>query len=293
MISILVSTDSMIDLHVHTHMSDGTLSPGEVVRRAANRGLTAIAITDHDTVAGIRPAMETGTSVGIEVVPGVEISSAWPGGILHMLGFYVNPHDPILVRSLDYLKQGRQERIPKILAKLNERNVLISLDEVDREAVGGVPGRPHVAAVMVQKGHVRKFQDAFDRYLKRGAPAFVEKLKLLPAEAIRVIKAAGGIPVLAHPHSLDQDDPQHVEDVITNLVNQGLEGIEAYYPRHTPRQTALFLNIAAKYDLVVTGGTDFHGANRPEIELGVFPGQGPLPLSLLDKLKARRESRRT
>lgn len=112
-----------------------------------------------------------------------------------MLGFYVNLDDPVLLRSLDYLKRGRRERIPKILAKLNERNVRISLDEVDREAVGGVPGRPHVAAVMVQKGHVRKFQDAFDRYLRRGAPAYVEKVKLPPAEAIRVIKAAGGIPV--------------------------------------------------------------------------------------------------
>ncbi len=283
----------MIDLHVHTNMSDGTLSPREVVHRAANRGLRAIAITDHDTVAGVRPAMEAGIEVGVEVVPGVEMSSNWPGGILHMLGFFMDPNHPVLVRSLDYLRKGRQERIPKILAKLNEQDVYITLDEVERVAVGGVPGRPHVASIMVQKGHVRRLQEAFDRYLRRGAPAYVEKVKLGPGEAIRVIKTAGGIPVLAHPHSLNEDDPDRLEATIAALASEGLEGIEAYYPRHTRQQTGSYLQLAAKFDLVVTGGTDFHGANKPETELGVFPGQSPLPCSILENLKERRDSRRT
>ncbi|MBI5251403.1 MAG: PHP domain-containing protein [Desulfomonile tiedjei] len=277
----------MIDLHVHTHMSDGTLSPKEVVDRAASLGLKAIAITDHDTIAGIAEACEEGIARNVEIVPGVEVSTDWPNGILHVLGYFMRPDDTGLIETLHYLNTGRIERIPRIIAKLNDNNIRVTLGDVNREAVGGVPGRPHVAKVMVRNGAVETVQQAFDLFLKKGAPAYVEKTKLSPAESIRTISEAGGIPVLAHPYSLDIDDSSELSRLLEFLVDKGLKGIEAYYPKHSPQQTGLFLNLAVKYDLAVTGGTDFHGSNKPDVELGRFPGQRQLPYSLLESLKQR------
>lgn len=278
----------MIDLHVHTTMSDGTVSPREVVRLAALKGLQAIAITDHDTVAGVAPAQEEGRVEHVEVVAGVEISSQWEGGILHVLGYFVSLENLQLRNSLKYLQRGRIERVPKILSKLKDQDVIVTVDEVHREAQGGVPGRPHVANVLLHKGSVRTLQEAFDRYLKRGAPAYVEKVKLPPAEAIRVIVEAEGVPVLAHPYSLNQADPRLLERTLRSLIDLGLQGIEVYYPKHTPQQTNVYLDLASRLDLVVTGGTDFHGTNKPAVKLGMFPGQGPMPYSLLEGLKSRK-----
>ncbi len=278
---------NLIDLHVHTHMSDGTLSPKEVVIRSAELGLKAIAITDHDTIAGIIEACEEGKSRGVEIVPGVEISTDWSRGILHVLGYFIRLDDNRLLDTLSYLNTGRKERIPRIIAKLADNNVRVALEDVNNEAVGGVPGRPHVAQVMVHNGTVRTVQEAFDRFLRRGAPAYVEKTKLSPTEAIRLISGAGGIPVLAHPHSLNMERSYELPTMLQFLVDKGLQGIESYYPRHSPEQTRLFLDLAFRFNLAVTGGTDFHGANKPEIKLGHFPGQQQLPYSLLESLKER------
>jgi hypothetical protein len=278
----------MIDLHVHTSMSDGTFSPDEVVEIALQRGLRAIAITDHDTMAGVGRAQERGAELGIEIISGVEISTEWPSGILHMLGYFVCVEDPELLRTLDSLRKDRQERILKIVSKLNDRDVSVTVDEVDREAVGGVPGRPHVANLMLRKGHVATLQEAFDRYLGKGAPAYVEKKKLSPVEAMQLIANSGGVPVLAHPYSLDEPDADELEQIFRRLTLSGLKGIEVYYPQHTPDQTAVFLRLAQKLGLVVTGGTDFHGANKPEVEMGVFPGGATLPYTILDELNKKR-----
>jgi len=278
----------MIDLHVHTSMSDGTFSPEEVVQVAQQKGLAAIAITDHDTVAGVRRGQTKGAELGIEVVSGVEISTEWPNGILHMLGYFVNAEDTALLTALDSLKKDRQERILKIVSKLNDHNVPVGADEVDQEAVGGVPGRPHVANLIMRKGHVATRQEAFDRYLGKGAPAYVEKKKLSPLEAMQLIANAGGVPVLAHPYSLDEPDARELEQILRRLMLTGLKGIEVYYPQHTAEQTDLFLHLAKKLDLAVTGGTDFHGANRPDVEIGVFPGGKTLPCSILEELKKKR-----
>ena len=269
-------------------MSDGSLSPAEVVRRSAEKGLQAIAITDHDTVAGIAEAQAEGFRAGVEVVSGVEMSVQWNPGIVHILGFFIRPDDAELLESLAYLGKGRQDRIPKILSKLSDCGVHLSVEEVARESGGGVPGRPHVANVMVRRGHVSEVQEAFDLYLGKGAPAYVKKTKILPGEAIRVIKKAGGLPVLAHPYTLDEQDGGHLEAIIQGFVREGLEGIEVYYPKHSAEQTKAYLHLALELDLAVTGGTDFHGANKPEVELGVFPGRGPLPYSILQDMKARR-----
>jgi 3',5'-nucleoside bisphosphate phosphatase len=277
----------MIDLHVHTNMSDGSLSPAEVVRLSAEKGLHAIAITDHDTVEGIAEAQAEGLESGVEVIPGVEMSVQWNPGIVHILGFFIRPDDRNLLASLAYLARGREDRIPRIVSKLNDCGVHISVEEVALESGGGVPGRPHVANVMVRKGIVNAVQEAFDLYLGKGAPAYVKKTKISPEEAMRVIKEAGGLPVLAHPHTLDEPNSSRLREIIRGFVSEGLEGIEVYYPKHTAEQTKMFLDLASEFDLAITGGTDFHGAGRPEVELGVFPGRGPLPYSILRDMKAR------
>lgn len=275
----------MIDLHVHTTMSDGTVSPQDVVEHAARMGLRAIAITDHDTLAGVLPAQQEGLARGVEVIAGVEISCQWPTGILHVLGYFVDTDDAQLLECLDHLKQGRVNRIPQILARLRECGIAISVEEVDRMAEGGVPGRPHVAGVMVRKGVVKRLQEAFDRYLAKGAPAYVQKQKVQPSEAVRVISAAGGLPVLAHPHSLDENNRDRLAGILEELIRHGLRGIEAYCPRHTPERTRTYIELARELGLLVTGGSDFHGTNKPEIALGVFPGTGRLPYSIVDDLK--------
>ncbi len=278
----------MIDLHVHTTMSDGTVTPREVVRLASRKGLRAIAITDHDTIRALPEAQEESANAGVEVVTGVEISAEWPNGILHIIGYFVNQSDRQLLSALEYLRKHRLERIPKILSRLREQDVFISPDEIRRAARGGVPGRPHVANVLLQNGNVRTLQEAFDRYLKKGAPAYVKKAKLTPSEAIRVIVEAGGVAVIAHPYSLNSDDPASLEKIVKDLVDMGVRGIEAFYPRHTPGQTREYLDLAARLDLVATGGTDFHGSNKPTIKLGVIPGQNPLPYSILEELRQRK-----
>jgi 3',5'-nucleoside bisphosphate phosphatase len=277
----------MIDLHVHTNMSDGSLSPAEVVRLSAQKGLQAIAITDHDTVEGISEAQAEGLKSGVEVISGVEMSVEWNPGIVHILGFFIRHDDENLLESLAYLAQGRQDRIPRIVSKLNDCGVHISVEEVALESGGGVPGRPHVANVMVRKGIVNAVQEAFDLYLGKGAPAYVKKPKISPEEAMRVIKEAGGLPVLAHPYSIDEEDSTRFREIIRGFVRQGLEGIEVYYPKHTAEQTKMFLDLASEFDLAITGGTDFHGAGRPEAQLGVIPGRDPLPYAILVAMRAR------
>jgi predicted metal-dependent phosphoesterase TrpH len=277
----------MIDLHVHTTMSDGTFSPEEVALKAAANGIIAIAITDHDTVAGIASAVAEGARAGIEVVSGVEVSTQRDRGILHLLGYFIDPEHPDLLVTLEHLRNGRQERIPRIISKLWDCGVRVSEEEVYELAEGGVPGRPHVANALLRKEYVNSLQDAFDLYLKRGAPAYVDKAKLPARQALMAITKAGGLPVLAHPYSLREDDPARLEETVTELMANGLKGIEAYYPLHTPQQTELYLTLASRLNLAVTGGTDFHGSNKPGIELGVLPGGRRLPYTILENLKAK------
>jgi len=275
----------MIDLHVHTSMSDGTCPPERVVKMAREKGLRAIAITDHDTVDGVPRARQAGMELGVEIIPGVEMSTEWPSGIMHILGYFIDIRNERLLQALHYLRSGRMERVPKIVEKLRACNVVISADEVRREAVGGAPGRPHIAEIMVREGYVRTIQEAFDRYLRKGAPAYVEKQKMSPQRAIEIILEADGAPVLAHPYSLNLHTESDMESVLTELISYGLAGVEVYYPRHTTPQIASYHGLAKKFHLAVTGGTDFHGANKPDIELGAMPGMGPLSYRMVEELK--------
>lgn len=276
-----------IDLHVHTNASDGTYSPREVVRLAAERGLGAVAITDHDTVAGVSEAQDEGGVAGVEVIAGVELSCQADFGILHILGYFVEPDHPEFSEALLDLRRGREERIPRIVSKLEKLNVRVSLEQVMEQAQGGAPGRPHVANVMVKQGYANSIQDAFDRYLRKGAAAFVPKDKLPPQEAIRLILACDGVAALAHPYSLTRGNSIDLKALLSRLISYGMQGIEVYYPRHSSEETDRFLRLAREMDLAITGGTDFHGENKPAVQLGLISGRPPLPYSLLQNLRSR------
>ena len=277
----------MIDLHVHTSRSDGTYTPQQVLRLAAKRKLVALAITDHDTIDGVAPAIDEGTIQGVEVISGVELSAQSDFGILHILGYFVKLDHSELLETLAKLKQLRDDRTIQILKKLSDRGINLSIEEVNKEAGEGVVGRPHIARILLARGLVSHLQEAFDRYLKKGASCYVAKAKLPSEVAIQLIRRAGGLAVLAHPYSMFNRGPAELEHILKELISQGLKGIEVLYPKHTREQTKLFRKLADKYGLVETGGTDFHGDNKPDIELGYIPGHPPLPYSMLEHLREK------
>lgn len=274
-----------IDLHTHTTASDGTLTPAALVGRARERGLRAVAITDHDTVEGLPEALAEGEKTGFEVVPGVEISVDYNNGEMHILGYYINHTSEPLLASLAQLQEYRRERNPRMILKLREQGMDISIEEVEQAAGGSVVGRPHFAAVMVKKGYVADTREAFDKYLGAGQAAYVKKEKLTPEEGIRLIQAAGGVPVLAHPKYLKDHNADRLSALLEKLKSVGLKGIEAYYTTHTSAETDLYLELARRHELLVTGGSDFHGANKPEIELGIGEGNLQIPYELVTELK--------
>jgi 3',5'-nucleoside bisphosphate phosphatase len=279
-----------IDLHLHTTASDGVLSPSEMVRYAKSKGLQAIAITDHDTIGGLREAMAEGEKIGFEIIPGIEISAEHSPGSMHLLGYFLDIENDLLVEKLRELQRARAERNPKIIEKLNGLGVRITYEEVVKASGGGQVGRPHFAEVLLEKGYVRSFQEAFERFLRKGAPAYVDKFRFHPAEALRFIQDAGGVAVLAHPNTLDLNGPAKLDGLLLGLVRDGLRGIEAYYPEHSVLQVVQYKALAERFGLVVTGGTDYHGIEGSELEIGVGRGEMKLSYSILEDLKKTREA---
>ncbi len=280
---------TMIDLHVHTNASDGTLSPAATVRHARGKGLSAVAITDHDTVEGVAEAFEAGVDLGIEVVPGIEISAEHHLGTLHVLGYYIRHDDQRLRERIAVLQQARNERNPRIIERLRELGCAISLEQVEQEAETGQVGRPHFAKVMVQQGFVRSVREAFQRYLKKGARAYVDKYRFAPDVAIGCIRDAGGAAVLAHPAIIGCSSAV-LQELVAELTGYGLQGIEVYYPEHSSRQQQLYKSLVRRFDLVETGGSDFHGPNVNGIEIGTGRGSLYVPDELLQVLKERRST---
>jgi predicted metal-dependent phosphoesterase TrpH len=276
-----------IDLHVHTTASDGTLSPAAVVQYAETRGLEAIAVTDHDTVEGLDEAVAEGSTAGFEVVPGVEISADYPGAALHVLGYYLDYKNSALLKRLAVLQHARAERNPKIVRKLQALGFAISFAEVEQEAGSGLVGRPHFAQVMLKKGYVKSMQEAFDKYLKKGAAAYEEKFRFPVREAISMIANAGGIPVLGHPVTLNCNGAQ-LEANIKAWKESGLQGIEVYYSDHDAALTNQYAALARSYGLIPTGGSDFHGSMIKGIELGIGKGNLHIPYSVLQELKQKK-----
>ena len=281
-----------IDLHIHTTASDGSLTPSQVVHYAKEKDLKAIAITDHDTIEGNEEAIIEGRREGIEVVPGVEISVDCSPGTMHMLGYFITLEDTTLGEKLNLLQDSRSDRNPKIVKKLNEMSLSLTYDEVVQESGGGQIGRPHIAQALVKKGYVKSIQEAFNKYLGKGAPAYIDKFRLSAEEAITIITNAGGIPVLAHPFTLNYNNSDELDDLVERLVEKGLEGLEVYYSEHDERKTSHYHLLAKRYNLVITGGSDFHGKNMQGIDLGTGRGNLKIPYILFKRLRTLWEEKR-
>ncbi|MDQ2727111.1 MAG: PHP domain-containing protein [Actinomycetota bacterium] len=275
----------MIDLHTHSTVSDGSDPPARVVDLAADAGLTAVALTDHDRLDGLADAARRGAERGIEVVPGCELSCEHPG-TMHVLVYFVNAGDGPLQDELDWLQRARDDRNGLLAERLADMGLPVSLEEMERESGGTGTGRPHAAAILVRKGVVASVQEAFDRYLAKGQPAYVSKSRLSPEDALRLARASRGVTVLAHPLSLGLD-PASLERQIGELAGLGLAGVECIYGRYSPDDRSGLADLAARHGLAVTGGSDFHGTYKPDLSVGIGRGDLAVGDELLDHLRER------
>lgn len=293
--------DGYIDLHCHSTASDGRLTPAELVETAVGLNLKALALTDHDTVAGVGPLIEAAHAVKLETVNGVEVSARFDRGSMHIVGLFVDISNRGFLEFLGKLSEGRRIRNPKILAKLAEHGLDVSMEEVEEEAgldAGGggavdkSVGRPHIASVMINKGYVKDKSEAFDKYLAKGQSCYVSRFVASPEETIRQIHAAKGLAILAHPPYLKASSEEELESLIRGLKEHGLDGIEVHYSTHTKQQTEMCLRFAEKLDLVPSGGSDFHGEPASDGQGPVELGTGirknlKVPYSILTGLKER------
>jgi predicted metal-dependent phosphoesterase TrpH len=278
-----------IDLHIHSTASDGSLTPAEILDHAQRLNLAAIAITDHDTIYGSKEALRIGIPPSLKFLTGVEISAAHPpffpgSGSFHILGYGIRLDNYSLNQALNKLRKARKNRNPKIIQRLNELGLKITLEDISQTVVEGQLARPHIAQAMIKKGFVESMDEAFDKFLGAGKPAYIDKERIGCEEAVKLIRTAGGIPVLAHPALLNINDDSQIDELIQNLIKIGMRGIEVYYPEHSPEQTQRYSELASKYNLLMTGGTDFHGSLTPEIEMGTGKGTLLIPYSLYEKL---------
>lgn len=279
----------MIDLHTHSTASDGTFRPRDLIDYAISKGITHLGLTDHDTIEGLEDAVIYAREKGLKFVAGVEVSAEFKDRTMHILGYGINFKDKILNEKLQVLRKSREERNPKIVKKLNEAGFDLSYQDVIKEADGKVVGRPHFASAMLKKGYVSSIQEAFDNYLKKGAPCYVDKFRFEPKEAISMILESGGIPVMAHPLSLNLNFNE-IKEVAIKLKENGLQGLECFYRNHTKEDEENLLKIARELDLLVTGGSDFHGSNRPNIFIGIGEGNMMIPGWVAEKFFSRIKS---
>jgi len=254
-----------VDLHIHSTASDGKYAPEEIVRKAAALGLRYIALTDHDSVDGIVPAMEAARAFPrLKFIPGVEISTDVPDGEVHVLGYFIDYTRKELADTLKRFRTSREGRGRGMVARLGELGIDISWQRVQEIAGDGAIGRPHIAQAMLEKGYITSFKEAFDKYIGRDGPAYVEREKMTPEEAVALIIRSGGLPVLAHPFTVKEPEKR-----IADLQAVGLVGIEAFYKDNTEEETTRLVALADKFGLIVTGGSDFHGIeDSHEVTLG-------------------------
>ncbi|KAB2924365.1 MAG: PHP domain-containing protein [Bacteroidetes bacterium] len=241
---------------MHTTCSDGVFSPYELVKRCKQRGLSVIAITDHDSVAAFPDAIAYGKEFGVEVIPGVELSAMVDEKDVHILGYFIDYTSARLQEYLEFFRRERIKRAERIVAKLNSINVPLSIDSVMQRAGTGSVGRPHIASAMVEKGYIQSYQEAFERFIGNGGPAFEKKFNLSPEDAIKLISSSGGLSFLAHPGRYTPDE------AVIRLIKSGLDGIETIHPSHTPAHTAHYRGVVGEYYLLESGGSDFHGGKK-------------------------------
>jgi 3',5'-nucleoside bisphosphate phosphatase len=264
------------DLHIHSCFSDGSDAPEEIVAKAQNQGLVAIALTDHDTVAGVLPAIEAGRRCGLEVIPGIEFSTEVANRDIHILGYFLDIRYPELHEQLARFQKVRRERIVKMVEQLNRLGVdNISADEILEKNPEAAIGRPHLAAQLLKKGWVKDIPMAFEKYLAEDAPAYVPKYKQTPFEAIALIRRAGGVAVLAHPMITNRDE------LIPQMIEAGLAGIEVYYPNCPPHVSEFYQKLAHKHGLALSGGSDYHGESKNYI----YVGKVCVPYEWVEELK--------
>lgn len=268
-----------VDLHTHTTESDGTWTPKQLVQEAFSRGLSTIAVTDHDTTAGVKTAQMSAPE-GFEIVAGIELNAVAPDGQeTHILGLWIDPDYPPLQEQLDILRESRVDRIEKMLRKLRELGVSLSYSDVAKFSLRDVVSRSHVASALLEKGYVSSKQEAFERFIGQDAPGYVERYKLSPSKAVELIRSSGGVAVLAHPGLMRN------LDVLPILVDAGLVGLEVIHPSHSPDQIPHFLALAEKFGLLPSGGSDCHGPGGKD---QVFLGDYTIPTEWLARLAARR-----
>lgn len=266
------------------------MPPREVVRAAHTAGLTGLSLTDHDTIAGCADAADEAAKLGIDFIPGIEISCEYPRpGTMHLLGYGIDPQSPILHDLTRRLIDGRSQRNVKIIESLRAQNVAITLDEVLEQAKGGTVGRPHFAAILVRKGYVRTVQDAFNKYLGQSGSTYVDKETVSPKRAIEMIRESGGLPVLAHPVQLKRENFAQLENTVKELADYGLAGVETIHSDHREILIEELFDLARRYNLIPTGGSDFHGSSKPHIRLGQA-GPRKVPRELFDRLQASIET---
>ncbi len=264
------------DLHVHSVYSDGTFQPAALVKEAVRQKLSAIALTDHDTVAGLDAAVVAGQDCGIEVLSGIELTAEHEGVELHILGYLIDQGNTALLKMLSVIAQRRIERVHEMAKKLRELGIQLFPEAVFACGGPGTIGRMHVAQSMVKAGLVASTGEAFSRFIGDKSPAYVAGFHLSPPEAIRLIKDAGGVAALAHPYTITDDG------LVIELIKQGIMGLEAYYPEHSQSATNFYLELAQEYNLIAVGGSDFHGAAKPKIKMGAVK----VPYSIVEELKS-------
>jgi predicted metal-dependent phosphoesterase TrpH len=282
---------SFIDLHSHSTASDGTLAPAELIREAKRAGLSALALTDHDTIDGNAEASAEAKTLGIDFLPGIEISCQVPRpATMHLLGYGVDVSNKTFSDTLRALIEARDQRNLKIVEALQTQGVAITLDEVEREAGGDVVGRPHMAAILVRKGYVSSVKQAFDKYLGQGGSAYFDKERLTQREAIDLVHKSRGLIVLAHPVQLRTENSAQLERIIKGLKDQGLDGIETIHSDHDDATIEQLTRLANKYSLLKTGGSDFHGGNKPDVRLGQARNRR-IPREMFNQLISRLKTR--
>lgn len=276
-----------VDLHLHSVFSDGSNTPTEIVDMAADAGLTALALTDHDILDGIPEAKRAAHQRGLRFVGGTELSVLWRDQGMHMLVYFLEPEPGPIQDRLEDLRTSRDGRNLEIASRLRDLGLDITIDEVRIEAGGGVVGRPHFAGVMIDKGYIDSVPAAFDRYLAAGRPAYVPRMRLTAEEAITLSRESQAVPVIAHPHTLNLRSDEFATG-FRELVDAGLGGIEAYYGEYTPQMRARIAEICTDLGIVATGGSDFHGKYKPHLSVGTGKGDLRVPEIAFDQLEHNR-----